>query len=76
MNINDVFLSEWVVDSCCDADGNWTVRVADGSEHGDTTMQPIATYYNRSLADAAVQVHNHVLSNACGLRFVEDVIDE
>ena len=41
----------WQVDGCPDAHGFWTIRPADGSEHGDTDAQPIATVYRERDAD-------------------------
>jgi hypothetical protein len=47
-----------VVDDCRDAAGNWTVRIADGTAHGRTDVQPIATFYNRKNAERFVDRHN------------------
>ncbi len=35
----------WVVDAVSDANGYRTIRTDDGSIHGDTDVQPIATVY-------------------------------
>lgn len=35
----------WTVDECGDANGNTTIRLADGSANGDTDARPIATVY-------------------------------
>lgn len=40
-----------VVDPCPDAYGHWTIRVANGTENGDTEAQPIATVYSEDMAD-------------------------
>lgn len=47
-----------IVDSCPDANGFWTIRVADGTPHGDLTVQPIATVYDRYNADRIVETFN------------------
>jgi hypothetical protein len=36
----------WIADPCSHADGSTTIRVADGSECGDTDCQPIAQVWN------------------------------
>jgi hypothetical protein len=56
-----------VADACPDANGNTTVRVADGTEHGDTARQPIATVYNSDIADEMVTAFNahHPLLTEC-----------
>ena len=48
----------WIVDPACDAYGNWTIRVADGSPHGDTEESPVATVYGLALAEDMVMLHN------------------
>ena len=40
----------WTVDQCPAATGAITVRPADGTEHGDTDAQPIATVYQEDHA--------------------------
>ena len=35
----------WTVDAAVDAHGFYTIRRADGSEHGDTVHAPIATVF-------------------------------
>jgi len=57
VNLND--LCPWVVDPCPDANGNWTIRVDDGSENGNTEREPIATAYSRSSADTIVADHTY-----------------
>lgn len=52
--------AKWIVDPACDAYGNWTIRVDDGSVHGDTEEEPVATVYGRGLADHIVSIHNKV----------------
>lgn len=51
---------KWTIDACLDANGFSTLRVSDGSEHGDTDRQPIATVYDEENAArivAAVNLH-------------------
>ncbi len=48
----------WKVDPCCDAYGNWTIRIDDGSHHGDTSESPVATVYGLALAERIVETHN------------------
>ncbi len=48
----------WVIDSCPDANGYWTIRNDDGSIHGDTNSEPIATVYDHDVAVQIVQQHN------------------
>lgn len=48
--------TSWVLDECRDANGFYTVRIADGSPNGDTGACPIATVYqdhNAALIAAA-----------------------
>lgn len=49
---------KWVVDECPDAYGNWTIRIADGSNNGNTEEEPVATVYGLSLAESIVDNHN------------------
>jgi hypothetical protein len=49
---------KWVVDESRDADGFFTIRIADGTKNGDTDSQPIATVYNKQAAKAIVNEHN------------------
>ena len=49
----------WIVDPCPDANGFHTIRIADGSEHGNTEEQPIATVFEREIADHIVTTHNN-----------------
>lgn len=44
----------WTIDACLDAAGHSTIRRCDGSPHGDTALQPIATVYKE--ADARLIV--------------------
>lgn len=48
----------WVVDECPDANGHFTIRIADGSPNGDIEQQPIATVYDSDIADIIVTRHN------------------
>lgn len=48
----------WIVDECPDADGNFTIRIADGSPNGNTDEQPIATVYLLEIAETIVAEHN------------------
>lgn len=57
-NANTSAIGRLVVDDCPDAAGFWTVRPADGTVHGDTEAEPIATFYDKSLATAMVDAHN------------------
>ena len=47
-----------IVDECLDANGFWTVRVADGTPSGNTQEQPVATFYDRDLAEWFVYHYN------------------
>jgi hypothetical protein len=49
---------EWVVDDAKDAAGRFTIRLADGTIHGNTEMQPIATVFQEQHADEIVRAHN------------------
>lgn len=51
-------MQKWTVDPICDANGTYTIRVDDGSENGSTDVQPIATVYNKNVADQMVLDHN------------------
>ena len=44
-----------VVDPCPDALGFSTIRVADGSKHGDTEQDPVATVYLDEFADVIAE---------------------
>lgn len=48
----------WTVDECPDAQGHWTIRVADGSANGDTDAEPIATVYAEASAARIVACVN------------------
>lgn len=49
---------KWAVDECPDANGNWTIRIADGTPNGNTDENPIATVYGLALAERIVYLHN------------------
>ena len=53
----------WKIDECPDANGNWTLREADGTEHGDTETC-IATVYGgvmeQELIEAAPRLAERV----------------
>lgn len=51
----------WVVDECQDANGFWTIRLADGTENGNTDAQPIATVFDLAIAEHIVATHNLML---------------
>ncbi len=51
---------KWIVDPACDAYGNWTIRVDDGTAHGNTEEEPVATVYGLALAQHIVATHNKV----------------
>jgi len=42
------------VDNCLDADGDYTIRLYDGSEHGDTEAAPIGTIFREEHVDMLV----------------------
>lgn len=48
-----------VVDECPDANGNWTIRLADGSSNGDISVPPVATVYDHDHALLIVRAINH-----------------
>lgn len=54
---------KWVVDECPDANGNWTIRVTDGTRNGNIEMDPIATVYGLALAERIVHTHNQERDN-------------
>lgn len=64
-------LGRLVVDPAPDARGFWTVRHADGSEHGDTDAQPVATFYDQNIADRMVHDHNGRLSGSAIIQELE-----
>ncbi len=49
---------KWVVDDCPDANGFSTIRIADGTVHGNTEEEPIATVYDEEMAQYIVAHHN------------------
>ena len=51
-------MNKWIVDNAEDANGFYTLRLADGSEHGNTDEQPIATVYESHHAKQIVREHN------------------
>ena len=51
----------WTVDECPDANGHWTIRLADGSPNGNTEAEPIATVFDRQEADFIVLWHNKAI---------------
>lgn len=53
-----MFAQKWVVDPIPDANGNWTVRIADGSPNGNTEENPVATFYDEKSAGWVVAQHN------------------
>ena len=53
---------KWVVDDCPDANGFHTIRIADGTVHGNTEEEPIATVYDEAMAQYIVAHHNSRLS--------------
>ena len=52
-------MKRWTVDPATDANGHWTIRIDDGSDHGDTEQQPIATVFVREDAVLIVGLHNY-----------------
>lgn len=50
---------KWWVDECPDASGFHTIRLADGSPNGDTSLQPVATVYEEE--------HAHLIASAPAL---------
>jgi hypothetical protein len=50
----------WIVDECEDANGNDTIRKADGSPNGGIEGDPIATVYDPGAAEHICRcVNNH-----------------
>ena len=47
-----------IVDLCSAANGESTIRWADGSENGDTERQPVATVYDHNDAQGIVDAWN------------------
>ena len=54
----------WIVDNCPDANGNWTIRLDNGTENGDTESEPVATVYGLALAEHIVTMHNEGVDNS------------
>jgi hypothetical protein len=48
----------WIVDICPDANGHWIIRIDDGSDNGDTSIEPIATVYELENAELIVARNN------------------
>ena len=48
-------MQRWIVDLRGDENGNWSVRVDDGSEYGG---ELVATVYGLALAEIIVAEHN------------------
>ena len=46
------------IDECPDANGNWTMRFANGTANGDTTQEPIATFYQLDVAESVARACN------------------
>lgn len=53
---------EWAIDKWPDDDGNWTIRIVDGSPNGNTEVEPVATIYGLALAERIVYLHNQTLN--------------
>lgn len=49
----------WIVDACPDANGNWTIRLDNGTE-----SEPVATVYGLALAEHIVSMHNEGVDNS------------
>lgn len=62
MNIINRVMQKWVVDECADANGNWTIRIDNGTLNGDTGARVVATVYGLALAEHIVETHNKVLA--------------
>lgn len=52
-----------VVDSCPDANGFFTIRENDGSEEGNTSIEPIATVYDQDMAERLVYAYNAMIGS-------------
>jgi len=63
----------WVADDCPDASGFITIRLADGTENGNTEVWPIATVYRAKDADRIVRACN---SHADLLAALEGLVGE
>lgn len=61
MNIINRVEQKWVVDECADANGNWTIRIDNGTPNGDTELEVVATVYGLALAEHIVETHNRRL---------------
>ena len=62
MKIINRVMQKWVVDECADANGNWTIRIDNGTLNGDTGARVVATVYGLALAEHIVDAHNKVLA--------------
>lgn len=56
-------LKRWVVDLTPDAQGNWTIRIDNGTPNGDTEADVVATVYGLALAETIVAEHNTTLAS-------------
>ena len=53
-------MENWVVDACPDANGFWTIRIADGTPSGNTSLQPIATVFSYQNAEMIIKSNNYL----------------
>ncbi len=49
---------KWQADTCLDANGFHTIRLEDGTPHGNTDEQPVATVYTEANARRICQCAN------------------
>lgn len=61
-------MKKWIVDVVPDANNAFTIREDDGSPHGNTHKQPIATVYRKEDAEEMVDHHNNEAHNGIGSR--------
>ena len=52
------WIRKLTIDDCPDANGYYTIRFDDGTIHGNTEEQPIATVFDLSIAKDIVDSHN------------------
>lgn len=57
------WIRKLIVDDCPDADGHHTIRFDDGTIHGNTEEEPIATVYDLSIAKKIVEAHNFTIGD-------------